>query len=334
MPDAVRPFSSTPISFKGKEASAGEHASIDPSIKQPYPASELEQRQKSDLGHSTVGRVESKPKRSLASFNMQGKVCVVTGAARGLGNLIARTFIESGADRLAILDLDARQSQDAAEDVLKWFEENGQAFKGEIEVQGWGVNVADEESVARTMQDIRRKWGSIDVLVNSAGIVENYPAEEYPTPNIKKLFDINITGSYFVAREAAKIMLQDQRPGSIVLIASMSGSVVNVPQAQAPYNASKAAVVQLAKSLAVEWATRGIRVNTLSPGYMATALTKQVLEQSPSGKELKAKWEAYTPMGRMGDPQDLKGAIVYLASDASAFTTGQDIIVDGGYTAI
>ena len=126
-------------------------------------------------------------------------------------------------------------------------------------------------------------------------------------------------------------MVADNIKGSIILIASMSGSIVNIPQPQAPYNASKAAVKHLASCLAVEWAQYGIRVNSISPGYMATSLTQQMFERNEEGKRLKATWEKLIPVGRMGAPEDLKGAAVYLASDASTYTTGADLIVDGGY---
>ncbi|MCO5547499.1 hypothetical protein L7F22_000949 [Adiantum nelumboides] len=126
-------------------------------------------------------------------------------------------------------------------------------------------------------------------------------------------------------------MFADGNQGSIILVASMSGSIVNLPQPQAPYNASKAAVKHLASCLAVEWATRGVRVNQPLAGYMLTSLTRVMTETSSEGKKLREAWEAKTPMGRMGEPDDLKGAAVYLASDASRFTTGTDLIVDGGY---
>lgn len=146
---------------------------------------------------------------------------------------------------------------------------------------------------------------------------------------MRQVFRINVEGAFFTAREAAKHMLAaGTQTGSIVLVGSMSGSVINVPQPQTPYNSSKAAVKHMAASLAVEWAQSGIRVNSLAPGYMLTALTKNILDANPA---LREKWESLTPMGRIGLPEDLKGAIVYLASDASGFTTGQDLVVDGGY---
>lgn len=132
-------------------------------------------------------------------------------------------------------------------------------------------------------------------------------------------FAINVEGSFYCAREAAKDMMRRSAPGSIVMIGSMSGAAVNIPQPQSPYNASKAAVRHMASSLAVEWATKEIRVNVISPGYMKTALTKVILEREPV---LNDTWTNLTPMGRLGEPEDLKGAVIYLASDASKFTTG------------
>lgn len=141
-------------------------------------------------------------------------------------------------------------------------------------------------------------------------------------------------GSHYVSREAAKHMVADGIQGSIVLVASMSAGIVNIPQPQAPYNASKAAVKHLGSSLAVEWAKYGIRVNTLSPGYMLTSLTQQMFDRNAEGKQLRSTWEAMIPMHKMGMPEDLKGAAVYLASDASKYTTGADLTVDGGYTVV
>ncbi|KDN44545.1 NAD(P)-binding protein [Tilletiaria anomala UBC 951] len=318
-------------SSMGRDAEKPTHASTDEHIV-PYP--DLHERDPDDIGHSTTGgKVGPHTKRTLASFSMDSKVCVVTGAARGIGNLIARTFVESGANSIAVLDLNAAEAQQAAKDIEAWFLEHGQVSEGEIDVQGYGCDVSNEDNVMRVMQDIKDRFGKIDVVVNSAGIVENFPATQYPTNKMKKLYDININGSYYVARESAKHMLADGTKGSIILVASMSAGVVNIPQPQAPYNASKAAVRHLAASFAVEWAKAGIRVNSLSPGYTLTSLTRTILESSPAGRELRETWENLTPMGRMADPEDLKGAVIYLASDASAFTTGTDLLVDGGYTA-
>jgi len=173
-------------------------------------------------------------------------------------------------------------------------------------------------------------FGKIDSVVASAGIVENYPALEYPSDRAKRLYDINVHGAFYTAREAARCMIP-RGTGSIILVASMSANIINLPQPQTPYNASKAAVKHMATSLAVEWAKSGIRVNSLSPGYMLTKLTRTILQNN---SELKKTWESLTPMGRMGNPEDLAGAVVFLASDASKFMTGSELRVDGGYCAV
>ncbi|BGP18257.1 hypothetical protein JCM10213_007887 [Rhodosporidiobolus nylandii] len=323
-----RLISSTPTALE-PEGQEPAHAAVK-EVRIPYP--DEKDFVPGDLGHSMDGPevdVGRHTRRTLASFSMTGKVCVVTGAARGLGNLIARTFAESGSNAVAILDLDGEMAKTAATDLVTWFEEHGQADKGEIEAIGLGCDVSNEQNVKDCFDEVIKKFGRVDVLVTAAGIVENFPATEYPAEKIRKLMGINVEGTYYCAREAAKDMMKRDAPGSIVLIGSMSGSAVNIPQPQTPYNASKAAVKHMASSLAVEWATKDIRVNCISPGYMATALTRVILDRDP---ELRDAWVNLTPMGRIGEPEDLKGAVIYLASDASKFTTGTDLLVDGGYT--
>jgi NAD(P)-dependent dehydrogenase (short-subunit alcohol dehydrogenase family) len=142
------------------------------------------------------------------------------------------------------------------------------------------------------------------------------------------MIDINLNGVFYCAQAAGNTMIA-RGSGSIILIASMSGLIVNKPQKQVAYNVSKAGVIMMAKSLAAEWAPHGVRVNALAPGYMRTALTDQVLAGQPT---LRAAWEESTPQGRMGTPAELRGSIVYLASSASSFVTGHTLVVDGGYT--
>jgi D-arabinitol 2-dehydrogenase len=202
----------------------------------------------------------------------------------GLGNLFARTFAESGSNSIVILDLQEELAQQAARDLVQQMVEHGEAKPDEVEALGIGVNVSDEAAVERAFKAIVDKFGRIDVLVTAAGIVHNYEATRYPTEKMRQLFgmfswpplcmalfltrgsaviDINVHGSFFCAREAAKHMTEKGNHGSIILIGSMSGQVVNVPQPQTPYNSSKAAVRQMAASLAVEWAKHNIRVNCL-----------------------------------------------------------------------
>ncbi|KAG8702450.1 hypothetical protein FRC09_004729 [Ceratobasidium sp. 395] len=262
---------------------------------------------------------------------MEGKVCVVTGAGRGLGNLFARTFVESGCTSIVLMDLKQEDAQQAADDLVKWFVDHGDIEPGAVTAIGLGCDVSNEDSVKAGFEAVVKRFGKVDALVASAGIVENYSAFDYPTNRIRLLYDINVHGAFFCAREAARHMIDKNVKGSIVLVSSMSANIVNVPQPQTPYNSSKAAVKHMAASLAVEWAKSGIRVNALSPGYMLTSLTRTILDKN---EELKNTWVNLTPMGRMGEPEDLKGAVVYLASDASAFTNGTELRVDGAYTCI
>ncbi|GAB1519613.1 hypothetical protein RhiTH_002681 [Rhizoctonia solani] len=311
-------------------------------------------RESRDLGHATIGPGHGRHQaRTLASFSMEGKVCVVTGAARGLGNLFARTFVESGCTKIVLMDLKQEEAQKAADDLVEWFVEHGDIQPGKVTAIGIGCDVSNEDSVKEGFGQVVSRFGKVDAVVASAGIVENYSAFDYPTNRIRLLYDINVHGAFFCAREAAKHMIEQNTKGSIVLVSSMSANVncqrasgksivfclhltfesgIDVDdQPQTPYNSSKAAVKHMAASLAVEWAKSGIRVNALSPGYMLTSLTRTILDKN---EELKNTWVNLTPMGRMGEPEDLKGAVIYLASEASAFTSGTELRVDGAYTCI
>ncbi|KDQ61131.1 hypothetical protein JAAARDRAFT_32136 [Jaapia argillacea MUCL 33604] len=271
-----------------------------------------------------------KQARTLPDFSMEGKVCLVTGAARGLGYEFCRAFLASGCTKLAVVDLKQSEAEDAAKELVATSCLNSDMGPSDFDVIGLECDVSSERSVIKAFGETVSKFGRVDSVVASAGIVENYSAFDYPFDRIKRLYDINVHGAFFTAREAARNMIP-HGGGSITLVASMSANIVNIPQPQTPYNASKAAVKHMAASLAVEWAKKGVRVNALSPGYMLTKLTKTVLSHD---QELKKTWESLTPMGRMGEPEDLAGAIVFLASDASRFMTGTEIRVDGGYCII
>ncbi|PVF99757.1 NAD(P)-binding protein [Serendipita vermifera] len=286
---------------------------------------------------TTCSPMQSSKPRALKEFSMEGKVTMVTGAARGLGNMFCQAFVESGCNSVAIVDLKQEEAQESAHKLVRKYVKEGLAEEGELHIQGFGCDVASEESVQRVFTQIESQLGPLDTVVTAAsktlftGIVENFPAVDYPADKVRRLYDINVHGSFFCAREAAKSMLRRKATGSIILISSMSANIVNQPQLQTPYNASKAAVKHMASSLAVEWAKAGIRVNAISPGYMMTALTAKVLEEN---QELKKSWQTLTPMGRMGNPEELKGAVVFLASDASSYVTGSELKVDGGYCCI
>jgi len=254
-----------------------------------------------------------------ADFSLEGKVAVVTGGARGLGLEMMRALAEAGA-AVASIDLLGAQGEEAARDIARAYGVRAAAYT---------ADVTDAAQVTVTFGAIERELGAIDVLVAAAGIVENVAAEEVDVAAWRRIMDVNMTGVFLCAQAAGRGMIT-YGGGSIILIASMSGLIVNRPQKQTAYNVSKAGVIMMAKSLAAEWADRGVRVNAIAPGYMRTALTDQVM----AGQEgLRETWESHIPLGRMGTPPELRGAVVYLASPASSYVTGHTLVVDGGYTA-
>ena len=267
--------------------------------------------------------------RTLPAFSLENKTCVVTGAARGLGKEFLTAFALSGA-KAACVDL----TQKASDDSVSHIREHARKLQPDLpvpDIKAYECNATIESDVKSTFDQIVSDFGRVDVLVTAAGIVDNVAAEDYDFGRWRRMMDINLDGSFLFAREAGRHMLANNIKGSIILIASMSATICVRPQKQAAYNASKGGVQMLAKSLATEWASQGIRVNSLSPGYMATDLIKGLLEKE--GKELVSSWVKDIPMGRMAEPHELQGVIVWMASDASSYLTGSDIIVDGGYTA-
>ena len=248
-------------------------------------------------------------------FDVTGRKALVTGAGRGIGRVLALTLAEAGCD-VSILVRNMKE----AESVVKEIQRLGR--KG-IAVQ---ADVRRKEQVDRAFAETAEQLGRLDICVNNAGISIQKPAEEMPEEDWNSILDTNMKGVFLCCQAAARIMIP-RRQGSIINIASLSGSAVNVPQRQAVYNTSKAGVVMLTKSLAVEWAQYGIRVNSISPGYIKTEMTLSAM------KHLFPTWESLTPMGRLGEPEELRGAVLYLASDASSYMTGHDLVIDGGYTA-
>ncbi|NLU31367.1 MAG: SDR family oxidoreductase [Clostridiaceae bacterium] len=255
----------------------------------------------------------------MEKMRLDGKKIFVTGGARGIGKSIAYAVAEAGAD-VAIVDIDIEEAKKTAQRIA---EDTGRRT---IAVK---ADVTNPQEVDEMIETILEQFDRIDAAFCNAGICINAPAEEMTFEQWKKVIDINLTGVFLTAQAAGKVMIR-QGGGSIINTASMSAHIVNVPQPQCAYNASKAGVIQLTKSLAVEWAMKGVRVNCISPGYIGTDL----IMNSPSLKPLIEKWEEMSPLHRLGKPEELQAIAVYLAGDASQFTTGSDFVIDGAFTCI
>ena len=253
----------------------------------------------------------------IEKMRLDGKKGFVTGAARGIGKSTATAFAEAGAD-VAIVDLDYAEAKKTAKELAE------RTGKKVIAIQ---TDCTDKEQVDDMVAQVVSELGGLNFCHNNAGICINAPAEDMTYEQWSKVININLNEIFLTDIAAGKYMLENGG-GSIINTASMSAHIVNVPQPQCAYNASKAGVIQLTKSLAIEWAKRGVRVNSISPGYIGTELTLN----SPTLVPLIEKWNEMAPMGRMGRPDELEAICVYLAGDTSSFTTGSDFIIDGAFT--
>jgi NAD(P)-dependent dehydrogenase (short-subunit alcohol dehydrogenase family) len=249
----------------------------------------------------------------LDRFSLKGRSALVTGAGRGIGNALAQALAEAGAD-VACADIDGDSAQKAA----------GQLAALGVRTLALETDVTNRSQVDDMVQAVVAAWDKLDIGVNCAGIVRSGKAEEMTEDDWDAVLDVNLKGVFLCCQAEAGVMLP-RSYGKIINIGSMSASIVNRPQNQVGYNASKAGVVHLTRTCAAEWAPRGVRVNCISPGYTVTPLLQALPE------ELVEVWKSYTPTNRIGTPQDLQGATVYLASEASDCVTGHDLIVDGGY---
>jgi NAD(P)-dependent dehydrogenase (short-subunit alcohol dehydrogenase family) len=256
----------------------------------------------------------------LERFRLSGKVALVTGAGQGIGRAFAHALGEAGA-AVAVVDI----APDSIREVA-------------AELQGKGVDalavradVSDRADIGRMVEAVLKKWGKLTIGVNNAGIGQWVDAENITDEIWQKVMRLNLDGVLACAQAEAREM---KKPGygKIINTASMSGHIVNTPQNQVPYNVSKAGVIHMTRSLAAEWARYGIRVNSISPGYTRTALVENLIA-TPEGKKMMEAWMPLIPMHRMAEVTDLQGAVVYLASEASDYMTGSDLIIDGGYCA-
>lgn len=250
----------------------------------------------------------------MGPFDLTGRVAFVTGAGRGIGREVVRTLARAGAD-IAAADIDPLTAEDAAAEIRV----------GGRRAVALAVDVTDRVAVDAAVARAVEALGPIDILVNVAGICRNAPAEEMADDDWHEVIAVNLDGTWNVCRAVGRHMLE-HGGGAIVNMASLSATIVDHPQPQASYNASKAGVVQLTRSLASEWAERGIRVNSVSPGFIATEMTK--LGMASGWADV---WLSNIPMGRLGEPSEVADAVWFLASDASSYITGAQLEIGGGF---
>lgn len=252
-------------------------------------------------------------------LSLEGKAALVTGAGRQLGKAIAMTFAEMGA-RVLVADIDA---------------ENGARAAAEIE-EKWGVasgfvrmDAANFDDHVRAVAAAEKLFGRLDIMVNNAGIAESERGEDMPLEKWRRMFAVDLDGVYYGCRAAFPAMRR-AGGGSIINIASMSGSIVNYPQPQPHYNTAKAGVIHLSKSLAADWAKYNIRVNSISPGYLEGPMSGPSSQDPAMGP----MWMTFSVTKRLGKPEEMCGVALVMASDAGGFMTGADVLVDGGYSCL
>ena len=248
-------------------------------------------------------------------LNLKGKVAVVTGASSGLGITFAETLAEAGAD----VEVAARRI-----DKLKEVAKSLEALK--VRARPFQCDVSKQEEVQALVDDVVNNFGRLDIIVNNAGVAAMTPATDITVEDWNRVVSVNLTGVFLCARTAARQMIK-QGGGKIINISSIYGAVSDVFPAS-PYYATKGAVINLTRDLAVEWAPFKINVNAIAPGFFPSEMTEMIFKE-PRYLEYIIK---QTPLGRTGHPDDLKGALLYLASSASDYVTGQTLFVDGGWT--
>ena len=251
----------------------------------------------------------------LDKFNLAGKKAYVTGATKGIGKAAAIALCEAGADVAFI----SRSEAEAVAVAKEAAEKTG------VKTIGIEADVSKPEDVDMMFEKIMAAFGRIDIAFNNAGICPTVgPAEDMKYEDVKEIVDVNLMGVYMCSQHAGRIMLK-QGSGSIINMASMSAYISNVPQLASHYAATKAGVIAMSRNFSCEWAARGVRVNTISPGYHMTEMAKQWTDMHPI-------WKERIPANRFGDVSEIAGLVVFLSGEASNYINGADIIIDGGYT--
>ncbi|KAJ5274846.1 hypothetical protein N7505_003391 [Penicillium chrysogenum] len=253
-------------------------------------------------------------KHVMEAFSLKGKAAVITGGSRGIGLEISNALAEAGAN-VAIIYHSSKDAEGIASQI-------GAAHG--ITAAAYKANVSDQKDIEAAIQRIARDFGKVDILVANSGIATAISAEDYKPEEWQEIMKVNLDGAFYSAQAAARLF-KTQGFGNIIFTASVSANLVNIPQKQAAYNASKAGVVQLARCLSVEWVDF-CRVNCISPGFVAT----EILNHHPP--ELRERWLSMVPAHRMAATYELKGAYVFCASAASSYMTGANLVIDGGYT--
>jgi NAD(P)-dependent dehydrogenase (short-subunit alcohol dehydrogenase family) len=252
-------------------------------------------------------------------FDLSGKKAVITGGAGGIGLAIAIGYKIHGISEIALIDYSREKLVEASK-----------IFRNKFSYEPLTIeaDVSRRDGVEKAVHEIINKFGEIDILVNAHGIFQWVEAEKMKDEDWDRMLDVNLKGVFLMCQAVGRYMISKRR-GRIINIASMSGVIVNKPQSQCHYNTSKAGVIMLTKSLASEWAKYNINVNCISPGYTLTPPVEKFLSEH---KEYEALWCEMIPLKRFAKPIDIVGAAIFLASNASNYITGQNIVVDGGYT--
>jgi NAD(P)-dependent dehydrogenase (short-subunit alcohol dehydrogenase family) len=251
-------------------------------------------------------------------FDLAGRVALVTGAGSGLGAVFAEALAEAGATVVCV-----GRRLDRVQNTAGRLDEFG------CQSLALSADVTDEAAVSGMVAQTVERFGRLDILVNNAGTAVVGPPETISLADWQRVIDVNLTGVFLCAREAAKAMIAAGRGGRIINIASILGAVASEPVPAAAYDATKGAVVNLTRDLAVHWASYDILVNAIGPAYFPSEMTEAFLALPEMRREI----ERRTPLGRIGRPEELKGAVVFFSSDASSYVTGQTLYVDGGWTA-
>ncbi|WVR07286.1 hypothetical protein IAU60_004327 [Kwoniella sp. DSM 27419] len=274
----------------------------------------LSQKGESLAGISTAGL-----------FSLAGQGVVVTGGARGLGLCIATSLLEASAAHVYCLDILPSPVQD------EWSVAEATAKKHGGKIEYRKLDITDADAVQRVFSDIYETCPcEISGFFGAAGIQQMVPAVDYSAADFRRIMEVNVTGTFLTLQAAAKEMIQRGIRGSLVVTASMSGTIANKGLTCLPYNTSKSALLQMCRSAAAEWGAHGIRVNSLSPGYIRTAMTDGLLAQRP---DLEKEWLSGSMLHRLSTPDEFRGPVLFLLSKASSFVTGADLLVDGGHTA-